>query len=216
MSVIAPFNTFANGAATDADPAMENLYHPVAAPDSIEGMNGWLDKTNIAAPPNDWAVKRTQVRPQSMTRAGMVGLTGHADYLNTFDRDASIYVPIPGASIAFYLPRAASLTLLTWQIVGAGDEAYGSAGDPAISLRFFLNGTYEPSTQRYVAAPAYTVAGDGFRLTDRDRVYSGHMSYAGATALAAGWHTAQLAVYKSVYAYQARFRVRNMKHIAFF
>lgn len=216
MSVIAPFNAFTNGTQTNADPAMENLYHPAATPDSIEGMNGWLDKTNTPAAPNDWTVKRTYIRPQSMCRAAMVGLTGHADYLDTFDRDASIYVPIPGASVAFYLPRAATLTLLTWQIVGAGDEAYGTAGDPAISLRFFLDGTYEPSTQRYVAAPGYTVAGDLFRLTDRDRVYSGHMSYAGANALGAGWHTAHLAVYKSLDAFQARFRIRNMKHIAFF
>ena len=216
MALIGPFNAFVNGNVTDADKVMENLYHPNAAPDSIEGMNGWLDKTNAATAPNDWTVKRVQIRPQSMSRAKMVGLTGHSDHLDTFDQNENIYVPVPGAAISFYLPRAAKVLLLTWQIVGAGDDAYGPAIDPQIPFRFFMDGVYQPASLRYVAASRYSVGAEDFRLADRDRVYSGHASFMGTTEVGAGWHSAHIAVYKSLQAVQARLRVRNMKYIAFF
>jgi len=73
MPVIGPFNTLTSGTTAQADPVMENFYSPAATPDSMEGMNGWLSEANVPTSPAPaaWNVKRTQIRPQSMSRARM-------------------------------------------------------------------------------------------------------------------------------------------------
>lgn len=219
MPTLGPFNTFADGNATSADSVMENFYSPAIVPDSMEGMNGWLTEANaLSFPlPNAWDVKRTQIRPQSMSRARMVGLTAHADYLDTMSENLDQYVPIHGAGLSFYLPRSPSVLLLTWQIIGAGDEPYGPGGsDPAISIKAFVDGTALSAQQRFVAAARYSIGPHDYRLTDRDRIWSGHASFFGTNAVSSGWHGAYIGVKKGIGALQARFRIRNMKYIAFF
>lgn len=217
MPTLGPFNTFTDGTTASADPVMENFYSPNILPDSMEGMNGWLTDANTAGPPSAWDITRPQIRPQSMSRARMVGLTAHADYLDTMSKDLDQYVPIHGAGISFYLPRSPAALLLTWQIIGAGDENYGPGGsDPDIALKAFIDGTALGSQLRFVAAARYTVAPNVFRLPDRDRIWSGHASFFGSNAVSSGWHGAYIGVKKGVQAVQARFRIRNMKYIAFF
>jgi hypothetical protein len=219
MPLLGPFNTFTDGTTTSADLVMENFYSPAASPDSMEAINGWLNEANALSfpSPGAWDVNRTQIRPQSMSRARMVGLTAHADYLDTMSEDLDQYVPIHGAGLSFYLPRSPSVLLLTWQIIGAGDEFYGpGSSNPDIAIKAFVDGSALSSQLRFVAPASYTVASETFRLTDRDRIWSGHASFLGANALSAGWHGAYIGVKKGNGAVQARFRIRNMKYIAFF
>lgn len=220
MPVINPFNVFADGGTAFADPVMENFYHPDVAPDSMEGINGWLDELNVITGASAWKVRRNQIRPRSMTRASMVGLTGHADYLRVFDNNATPeFKHIPGASIAFYLPRTPEVLLLTWQLVSASDEFYGPAGDPAFQHKLYVDGVAAAAQIRYAAASAYTVGPDDFRLPRRDRIWSGHASFlAGSNGLSAGWHRAGIAAHKTLTtdSGQGRVRIRNMKYIALF
>jgi len=220
MPVIAPFNVFTDGGTAAADPVMENFYHPDTAPDSMEGINGWLDELNLITGASAWKVRRNQIRPRGMTRAGMVGLTGHCDYLRVFDNSVNPeFKPVPGASIAFYLPRAPEALFLTWQFLSASDEFYGPAGDPAFQHKLYIDGVALPGQIRYTAAATYTVGPNDLRLPRRDRIWSGHASLlAGSNGLAAGWHRAGVAAHKALTtdSGQGRVRIRNMKYIALF
>lgn len=217
MPQINPLNTFTDGTTTAAAPVMENFYAPSLAPDSLEGMNGWLDEQNVATGGTAWLVDRPQIRPQSMSRARMVGLTGHCDLLDdVYATSAAIYSAIPGASISFYLPRAPAVTLLTWQIVGASDELYGAPGDPDVSLKLLVDGTLATSQFRFVAAALTGLAANDPRYAQRDRIWSGHASYIqGVNGLAAGWHVASIVQVRESPVF-SRFRIRNMKYIALF
>lgn len=216
MSTITGLATFTDGTVTAATPVMQNFYNPAAAPASLEGMNGWLDKQNVATGGLAWTVTREQIRPQSMTRGRMVGLTGHFDLDQDFSGDPDVViVPISGATLSFYLPRAPKLVLLTWQVIGAGEELYGSPGDPAIPLKVQVDGALISSQVRYVAA---ALSGLGYvpRYPQRDRIWSGHATFlAGTNGLAAGWHEAAV-VHVREGGMFARFRIRNMKYVAFF
>lgn len=219
MPVIGAFNTFTDGTTATADPVMQNFYYPLAAPASMEAIDGWLDDLNLASGASSWTVRRNQIRPRGMTRASMVGLTGHADYLNTFGLAGEEFKPTPGASISFYLPRAPEALILQWQIVTASDEKYGPTGDPTFQHKLYVDGTAFPGQLRYCAPSAYTSGADLFRLPRRDRIWSGHASFlAGSNGLSAGWHTASIQVYKGLAAdsKQGRARIRNMKFIALF
>lgn len=219
MPVVGPFNIFTDGAVTSADPVMQNFYYPLAAPASMEAIDGWLDDLNLATGGSAWEVRRDQIRPRGMTRAGMVGLTGHADYLNTFGIDGEEFKAVPGASIAFYLPRAPEAVIFQWQFISASDEEYGPAGDPTFQHKFYIDGSVAADQLRYCAPAAYTSGADVLRLPRRDRIWSGHASFlAGTNGLSAGWHRASVQVYKgySNDSAQGRARIRNMKYIALF
>jgi hypothetical protein len=219
MPVIGAFNTFTDGNTAAADPVMQNFYYPLTAPASMEAIDGWLDDLNLASGASAWQVRRDQIRPRGMTRAGMVGLTGHADYLNTFGIDGEEFKAVPGASISFYLPRAPEAVILQWQFLSASDEKYGPAGDPTFQHRLYVDGAAIAGQVRYCAPAAYTSGADTLRLPRRDRIWSGHASFlAGTNGLAAGWHQASIRVYKgySADSAQGRARIRNMKYIALF
>lgn len=220
MPVVGAFNTFTDGTVASADPVMQDFYYPLAAPASMEAIDGWLDALNLASGASAWQVRRDHIRPRGMTRAGMVGLTGHADYLNVFSEYEGVYPKaVPGAAVAFYLPRAPEAVILQWQFVSASDEDYGPTGDPTFTHQLYVDGAAVPNQIRYSAPAQYTSLGNDLRLSRRDRIWSGHASFlAGSNGLSAGWHTADIRVYKgySADSKQGRARIRNMKYIALF
>lgn len=201
---------------------MTDLYDPEPVPESFEVINGWLDNANRKT---SWDVVRDQIRPGSMSGGRMVGLTGNLDYLDSvFPSDASgpgASIALPGASINFRLPFAATVVLFTWQIVVTNDSPFGSdkfapyTDNNRTELRMKIDGVQQsgqfrvaPDTTDNTTIPQYT------RQKNRERVWSGHFLRAlssGTSVLDTGWHSAGITIFNLAPA--ARVRIRNFKYM---
>ena len=241
MADIASLNTFSAGDVAQANELNENFYDPKStAPTSFEAINGSLNEENL--PGGDF-VTSEMVRPNSMCRGEMTGSTGNLDYhAMLFPSDAydsNSFAPIPGASKAFYLPIAPSVTIITWQITLGNTIVYAPEPTDPVSprciLRTYLDGVKLAAQEREVphavdvfADYSTTVAThqptdlsrspfrhDLIRHKHRDRTWSGHTVRLSAAdeGLSAGWHKCAGRLWTNEAL--TRVRVRNIKVVWF-
>ena len=168
----------------------------------------------------------------------MEGLTGNFDFhgnkvfTKEFD-NVDAFVPLPGASLSFYLPDPRpTVVFITWQVFGANATIFEKleSDEKLTRMRFFLNNNSQEGT-RYVPSsrhghngynPSDGTFGDArpqraYRRPHRDRVWSGHYAASpdvGVSGFKRGWNQAWIGVHNE--AQTARFRVRNMKVVWFY
>ena len=204
MPTISALNTFTAGTAISADAVADNFYNDDSSPSSFAVINGHLDSTNKGS----WQVSNKMIRPNSLAKGRMVGTTGNLDYVkHTFPDDNSdegAYQPIPGCGIAFFLPYAPTVCVLTWQLAYAGNLIYGDTKQ--LELKMYVDGSLE--NRQFRVLPEGRVSTT--RYLNRDRIWNGHVA---KTNLTAGWHTAHVACFLNQNT--ARIRIRNMKYIYF-
>jgi len=192
-----------DGAVSSADGISQNLYDPAAAPNSYEVINGRMDNANREA---TWDVDTTQIQRNGCSGGGSVGATLGLNYFEdlfrSFDaavNDPTLYEPIPGSSLEFYLPHDPALTILSWTLHLTGNGVPGSTYDdppappPNIVGRIYLHvdGTrFVAGTTRNMLIPGSTARG----LT---RTWAGHVMIDGpglGGTLGKGWHSASLRI----------------------
>jgi hypothetical protein len=227
MSDITFSHSFPSGAPADASNFNKNLYDPSLAPDSFDVVNGFLDNDNREA---GWDIDHTHVRNLDMANGRMVGATANADYVaSLFPVEATVtqlykeMIPIAGASISFYCPRAVEVGIFTWQIMISNDSYVVSGQTLHPSVMLFVDGVHKKETYRTFPG-SMDRSSSSIKRPYRDRLYSGHYTMAKMDneALHAGWHTASLrlvmpgdtSILSSHYLTKTpltRVRVRNMK-----
>jgi hypothetical protein len=123
MPTIVLPNTQVDGDPADAAEVSQNLYTPNAATAaSLAAINGVLDKDNFD--PATLPLGREVAKYGAFADGEMVGATANQDYFSdwfesyenplTAVNDAAIAVP--GASVTYRLPVAASVVYIKWQI----------------------------------------------------------------------------------------------------
>jgi hypothetical protein len=205
----------------------ENAYNPDVAASSLAEINGLLTRPNMKT--SSWLPRSGLIRNRTMGNGRMVGSTMNLDFLSVLNPadgdDPGAYMPIPGASITFYLPRVPAACWLTWQLISAVDM-----GDlvtaPVTKLRLYVNGARATAFDRQQVPAVY----QGGRYPSHDRIYSGSylFSAGGGINLSIGWNTMNLSHWGAGYAPRSaaavaagdtdrdfggmcRFRTRNMK-----
>ena len=196
-------HTPADGAVSSADGISQNLYDPAAVPNSYEVINGRLDNANREA---TWDVDTTQIQRNGCSGGGSVGATLGLNYFEdlfrSFDaatNDPTLYGPIPGGSLEFFLPHDPALTILSWTLHLTGNGITGANyADPPVSppnitgrVYLYVDGArVVVGTTRNMLIP-----GDDFRgLT---RTWAGHVMIDGpglGGTLGKGWHSASLRI----------------------
>jgi hypothetical protein len=76
------WNVFADGQVSDADKVSDNIYNPDASHDSLEAINGHLDRDNIATSSSlaPFQITSDLVQKNTFTGSGMIGSTGNVDF----------------------------------------------------------------------------------------------------------------------------------------
>ena len=152
---------------------MENFYgHNYSK--SLSQLNGGLEDVNRDP---SWTITSDHVRAHALSDGTMVGSTGNLDVTqldgSSVEADANSYKEIPGASIEFYVPYAASVLMLTWQIVAARATLYGVG--TTVQFRVRYDGVTQSEQIRPVPANATSSGGNNVRFLHRDRVWAGHL-----------------------------------------
>ena len=237
MSTIDPTD-FLDGQTGIADLLFDQFYGSGGV---LRTMNGLLDETNFTASP---LVTYKNVQSNAFSGGGQVAGTASLDFFsggagtNTgsgFFRGASLsnedrYLPIPGASIKFYLPYEA-LVLLNWTVTWTNDS-----DDQALTsnIVLFIDGDLAHGTDALTSAQARRVrrtqfggstaasgstiesaTGDSLQDRYKARTWSGHYFTPGASPLAPGWHEASIRLCASPTVKQTRVRARSMKYVYF-
>ncbi len=177
-------NTFTTGSVTSAPNVMENLYAPNVTPDSMDVINGFLDRDNmenLASNP----IQRRAVRKGAMSKSGMVGATANLDYFHDFyqelfrddtiypsepdeldEADASIdplsrFIPIPSLCTTIDVPyTTASKLILRWGLHATLDVRRNDIGQGVEDIgitgifRLKINDTWYESQRRCVVGSA--------------------------------------------------------------
>lgn len=202
------------GQATDAPNVMEAFYEEGMADNSLEIINGHLDSTNLK---NIDAIGVSQIKQNALCNGKMVGQTGNLDYTRrTFPKYSSsggAYLPIPGASLEFYLPYDCSLVIFTWMVTSLNTIDYSTSGSTSWhenSFRFAVDGTVKSKYEREAAAGQDTASSGNPVQQHRTRLWSGQYL---DTSLAKGWHSAGIEVF--INSGMCRVRIRNMKVLWF-
>lgn len=223
--------TFTAGTTLDPDTVNENFYDGINSLSSLSAINGQLNTNHQSS---SWTIDSNHIRSANLWGARMSGQTGVMDYQNllfegTDDTGNAIdkMDPIPGAATTFYLPFDPTLVICTWQIVLAcnahpmrdsedGRTSDGITEDTEQKIRFFMNTTEYAGQIRYAVTGAQkdTSESEHYRVTSRDRIWSGHHLFTGSTALTKGWHTAWLGCYINN-SELLRIRIRNIKVLWF-
>ena len=244
-------------------PSGEEVYDSFYSLDPLTGVpkqsmcviNGFLDKDNFDVGGRE--VGFTLIQQGACSGTNMIAGTTTLDYFSPKSSGTSFpatdgffggvgnspqatarahYVPIPGASIQFYLPYKA-FVLLTWQICWTNDSP---DEDKESHVRLFLNGNRlgpdgeedefcnvrrvrQTMFQQQVVAsiPANSGTDKTYFSFLRDRYkgryWSGHqwLPLPGETALGKGFHSASLRIVQSEGVPQTRVRARSMKVIYF-
>lgn len=196
-----------DGQVTDGDRTARNFYSPTSPPESFEVINGRVDSNNRDS---SWTVDRVHIQRGALSGGGSVGGTANLDYFkgsfgdwtdptqDPANDDKSLYQPIPGAAVQFYLPFDPSMVLFTWHVFIATEGIVEDlTGTPVINyavLRLFIDGTH--STPQYFLAPPSDHLDASIADTHRvgslfDRVWAGHHMM---TTLTKGWHSASIRI----------------------
>jgi hypothetical protein len=201
-------NTFADAATSDADDVMENISKPATTPVSLDIINGQLDATNKDTGDD---ISRDKAQPFSFAHAKMVGATANLDFiedrwwqgvdLSGGDADQQ-FIPIPGASISYYLPYNCTMVLICWQISWGSDADAAAEVTPIKLFTGIGSSGAINSTRRQTSISVVTGVRYG---KNTDQWYAGHHTLLAETA---GWKHASLRICSD--AEQVRVRVRNM------
>ena len=127
-------------------------------------VNGDLDDTNFKPVPN---IDYRNVQYNSFSGGGQVAGTAHLDFFaggpgapkgSGFFRGASLsdptdYLPVPGASMQFYLPYEAYV-LLTWTVTWVNDN---NDDDKSSNMCLFIDGSTHNDSDPQVVADARRV-----------------------------------------------------------
>lgn len=177
-------------------------------PASLSVLNGWLDGNNFAS---SFALEDVHTQPGSIVNAWQASGNSNLDYRPSvfggyeFDTTSgdSFRMPflpgeskfyIPGANNTFYLPvesYVAFFWTVYWnaQTVATGQLSY---------VYFVLNDEIQPGDARFVGqTAAATTAVNNLETNQgykKARTYHGHYVTPSSAKLAAGWHSAGLAV----------------------
>ena len=174
----------------------------------MRAINGYLDSANLTG-----ALNSDHVRDQSLASGKGVAATGNLDciaqaYTRALEEEGS-HIPIPGASIEFFLPYDPSLVIITWNI--SAGNSIGKATVEESQLHFFVDGAGVPGTKRRVGPCRLGAnATTGQLYDDQDFRHSGHTII---TDMTKGFHSASLRLF--VGSDMVRVRVRDMKVIWF-
>lgn len=212
-------NGIVDGKTSDGGHVSANQYNSLSQ-HSLEAINGHLNTQNRRRAPQNptpglppepllWRAKTVHLQPGSVSRAQSVGSSLNLDYFpeanfgdwNWGDDTAgggqgsandtkSLYQPIPGASIEFYLPRSYGVVLLDWKIaVSCYVDANSSSEWQDAAMRLFVN---DASTAQYHIIPMSDTNYSGSSVTHQvllyDRVWSGHYTYQNTK----GWQSASI------------------------
>jgi len=120
-------NIFLPNSATDESPAnaaeaSENLFTPRQAPNTLAGMNGFLDEENLDA--TVFPIQRELVRPGVYSRGDMVGATANQDFFEDWYRSFSTpledldqsSITVPGAEVTYRLEFPVTQLFINWQV----------------------------------------------------------------------------------------------------
>lgn len=239
MAKITPY-TFTDGEAGISD----ELFDLFSGQDGdyFTVINGDLNGDNFVALPD---IDYKNIQHNAFSGGGQVAGTAHLDFFSGgsgtpkgsgFFRGASLtsedrYLPVPGASIQFYLPYEAYV-LITWTVTWTNDN---NDDDKSSNMCFFIDGETVGGQDALNTAFARRVrrtmfggsnadeGGSNWKsvsartLQDRykSRTWSGHYFTPGSDPLAPGWHTASIRVCANGSVKQTRVRARSMKYVYF-
>lgn len=217
------FNNFpyVDGFAINSADVGNNLYDADDPRTSLETINGRLGNNNReAAPYVPWEVSTEHIQHGALSGGNSTGASGNLDYFNevfggytTGAADTSLFIPIPGASLTFYLPYAPTVVVFNWSVswANANETASGNIGDIG-KLRLFLDGSVEvgQTIDCASAGPGGTYPAGARGGPQFDRIWSGvHME----TGMTAGWHDVSIRlVSEQKY---TRVRVRSLTFVYF-
>jgi hypothetical protein len=213
---------FIDNTPLESDAVYSRIYTPGG--NSCEIINGHLDSDNLA---DDFSVNFHWIQSHAVSNGGMVATTGNTDFFGGtsnniqgwFDgissspqsADDNAFIPIPGASVQFYLPYPAYV-LLTWQVswVSDANAALTSA------IRLFVDGDKKSSAQirrtRQTLFRATSTENAYLRDRYKSRYWCGHEFL---KTLGKGYHSASLRLCANENIKQTRVRARSMKYIIF-
>lgn len=211
---------FVDNTEINAKDVYDKLYLPNG--DSFEVINGHLDSANLD--PN-FLVDYHALQANAASSAGGVSATANMDFFggtsdniqgwfdgvtDPMNEDRNAYLPIPGASVQFYVPYPATV-LLTWQVNWVSDSL-----GKASTLRLFFDDEKKAASQaRRTTQTMFPADKDEtFYLRDRykSRYWCGHELYTDVTK---GYHSASIRVCAHENVKQTRVRARSMKYIIF-
>lgn len=186
----------ADGALALAADPQELLYAPNVVPDSLGGINGFLDTNNKAG---DWQLTHEDIQRYGFCAVSFTGVTANRDYFNDWfegatwadvdlvaSDDDTRFISISGAGRTFDVPYTGALTLLSWNICYTNTST--QLAKPSI-VKLFVDGNAVGYQRRQVSNTYSTHFLS--RHIARDRHWSGHHMIVG---LAKGRHSAGLYV----------------------
>ena len=245
----------------DTAEVLSDIFYTVALPRSFEAINGSLDYKNLNIDASQ-KVGFNYIQRGALTGGATVAGTANLDYFSGdtlnrttygtlgaqgvgsgfFDRvggdpssEPERYLPIPGASVQFYLPFRARV-LFTWSVTWCNDGVRTGAvsqeiwPDGRTDIALFIDGKSDIVTDfdlsvspfnRDVQYGVLATGGTGNQqeLMDRykSRTYSGHCFTDGEQipVLEPGYHSASLRLSQSTNVKQGRVRARSMSYMYF-
>ena len=166
MPTITPSYEYTNNTTLDPDEHNKNIYTTSNNEGIMSTANGELDSANLDStftvqPEHIHPGQAFQSRQDSMRETvdcfQQAFARAPSDIYNLGDAPASLWVPVPGCSLRFYQPYAASFGLLSWSffvsgyIPVTGDTSTGSwVTDTAtvVGVALMLDGTILGHTKR--------------------------------------------------------------------
>jgi len=223
--------------------------------ESYQVINGGLDHKNISLGASDASFASYNfVQQGALTGGSGVAGTANLDYFAGNEALSWLgaghytgvglptgypnrYLPIPGASVQFYLPYDAYV-LLTWSVTWTNDSCGQTADEQSsehielTDIALFIDGEHKlddvstgMKTTPYGRCVGRTMFGiipagtseKDFELQDRykSRVWSGHYFTNDTRYLKAGYHSASLRICQHNKVKQSRVRARSMNYMYF-
>lgn len=194
-----------DGSAVSADELNDNQYKPNSPATSLAEINGAINRGNMDT--GAWLLRSGLIRDRVSGNGRMVGSTMNLDFmasLNPVNGDEEgAYIPVPGASLTFYLPRAPTVCWLTWQLVSAVDMG-NLVADNVTKFRLYVDSDWKQVHSRQQPPSVYSAG----RHVYTDRIWSGSMMYPASDPMTAGWHTA------AIHYWAAAYQLRNAAEVA--
>jgi len=157
-------HTFVTGDVADANKVAENIHSPNTTPDSLDVINGFLDRANTLGP-GTWEPGSQQFQFGALSDGRQVGRTGELFYptdIHGVSPDARQTISVPGCAIDYDLRLPRSLLLVTWDA-----QWHNNTSAEPVAL-FFKK---EPADARFVNIAGLTrpiVIGIGAASPDQD------------------------------------------------
>lgn len=223
MPTIIPSLTYIDGNVLDADAHNQNVYDTTAGRGIMSTANGELDAGNLSA---GFKIRSEHIMPQTALRTNQ---EFSLEPIDCFEQafaanvDAATYnyntapqrlwIPVPGCSLRFYLPKSATCLMRLGFFCHPFKISYRADGaDPDVDVSFdcaiaikvdgeLVGSTKRPlpSTAKYKTASTSGTEGNVDTLADTDysqrRTATWYDMHVLRTSLAAGVHDIQLVMY---------------------